>query len=121
MSTETEKVVLTIMKNETSYKFMSFQDLHLAFSKYQRSSSYDKKSNPVMGTHNVPEVQSSFVVGYSLNFEPTSFVDQEICVTKYNDLCNVHFYRTQMSCPSKHKPVQTHLLWFRPMVVLTEY
>ena len=64
--------------------------MHLAFPEHQGSSSNDNgESNTISGAHNVPEICGGLIVGHPFILGPLSLVDEEVCVAKYNNLCDV--------------------------------
>ena len=66
--------------------------MHLAFPEHQGSSSNDNgESDPISGVHDVPEICGGLVVGHPFVLGLLSLVDEEVCVAKYNNLCDVRY------------------------------
>ena len=85
-------------KGKSLYELLSVRNSHLALTKCKRGSSSDDdgESNQVSGAYKVPKICGSLIIGQSFALRSWPFVDEEICIVEYNNLCNIRYDRTQI-------------------------
>ena len=69
----------------------------LAFSQGQWSSSDDDgEPYPISGTDDVPDIVGSLIIGHAFVLGSSSVIDDEVGVAQDYNLCDVHYYLTQV-------------------------